>query len=328
MNFLVMGCGSIGERHVINLKAIIPDASINVFDPQSERLMALSKKYSVDPVNDEIVNSTTYDCVFICTPPVSHIEIARRALNSGSNIFIEKPLSHSLDGIEELQNLVRSKQLLAFVAYNFRFNKGIHLVKQMIKDLKFGKILHASAYFGQFLPDWRPWQDYKKSYSARRDLGGGIIHDGSHEIDYLIWLFGRPIYVQSQFALTDILSSDTEAIADILLKFDKNILGYIHLDFVRREYKRTLELLCENGLIQWSLSDATIRTFSASSKTLDSVQLEESLNDMYLEEIRHVIKCIKTKNNSEIIDLENGVSTLRLCHNVYESGISGQRLSL
>ncbi len=322
-----MGCGSIGERHVINLKAIIPDASINVFDPQSERLMAVRKKYSVDPVTYEIVNSTTYDCVFICTPPVSHIEIAKRALNSGSNIFIEKPLSHSLDGIEELQNLVRSKQLLAFVAYNFRFNKGIHMVKQMIKDLKFGKILHASAYFGQYLPDWRPWQDYKKSYSARRDLGGGIIHDGSHEIDYLIWLFGRPIYVQSQFALTDILSSDTEAIADILLKFDKNILGYIHLDFVRREYKRTLELLCENGLIQWSLSDATIRTFSASSKTLDSVQLEESLNDMYVEEVRHVIECIKTKNNSEIIDLENGVSTLRLCHNVYESGISGQRLS-
>lgn len=328
MNFLVMGCGSIGERHIMNLKTILPDACISVFDPQLERLMAVSKKFTVKPVNDDIINSTIFDCVFICTPPISHIEIAKQALNSGSNVFIEKPLSHSLDGIEELLDLVNRKQLLAFVAYNFRFNKGIHIVRQMIGDLRFGKILHASAYFGQYLPDWRPLQDYTKSYSGIRELGGGIIHDGSHEIDYLLWLFGSPIYVQSQFTLTDILSSDTEAIADILLKFDRNILGYIHLDFVRKEYRRTLELLCENGLIHWSLSDATVRTFSVSNKYWDSLKLEESVNDMYLEEIRHVIRCLETKKNSEIIDLENGILTLRLCHYVYESGISGQRLSL
>jgi predicted dehydrogenase len=328
MNFLIMGCGSIGERHVMNLKFILPEASLDVFDPQKERLMTVSKKYSVKPVHHDKVDSTIYDCVFICTPPVSHIEIAKRALNSGSNVFIEKPLSYSLDGIEELQNLVKSKQLLAFVAYNFRFNKCINMIKQMIKDLKFGRILHTFAYFGQYLPDWRPSQDYKESYTAKKSLGGGIIYDGSHELNYFLWLFGNPVYVQSQFTFTDILSADTEAIADILLKFDKNILGYIHLDFVRREYKRTVEILCENGLIQWSMSDATIRIFNATSKSWNSIRLKESINDMYIEEIRHVIGCIRSKSNSEIIDLEDGILSLRLCHNVYESGISGKRLSL
>lgn len=328
MNFLIMGCGSIGERHIINLKAILPDTRIDVFDPRHERLATVSKKYSINPVQHTEIDLRAYDCVFICTPPVSHIELAKRALNSGSNVLIEKPLSYNLEGIEGLQNLVQSKRLLAFVAYNFRFNKGIHMIRQMIKDLKFGKILHVSAYFGQYLPEWRPLQDYKESYSAVRDLGGGIIHDASHEIDYMTWLFGIPVYVESQFSFTDILSSDAEAMADILLKFNKNILGYIHLDFVRREYRRTLELLCENGLIQWSLSDATIRTFDVSSKSWNTIRLEEAINDMYIEEIRHVIGCIKSKSNSEIIDLENGILTLKLSDLVYKSESLGQRVTL
>ena len=328
MNFLIMGCGSIGERHAKNLKAILPDTTIDVFDPCPDRLATVSKKYSINPVHHTEIDLRIYDCVFICTPPVSHIELAKRALNSGSNVFIEKPLSYNLDGIEELRNLVQTRRLLAFVAYNFRFNKGIHMIRQMIKDLKFGKILHASAYFGQYLPDWRPLQDYKKSYSAVRDLGGGIIHDASHEIDYMMWLFGTPVYVESQFAFTDIISSDAVALADILLKFDKNILGYVHLNFVRREYRRTFELLCEEGLIQWSLSDAAIRTFDVSSKSWNTIRLEESINDMYVEEIRHVIGCIKSKSNSEIIDLENGVLTLKVSDLVYKSESLGQRVTL
>ena len=132
MKFLIMGCGSIGERHVMNIKSIMPAVSIDIFDPRPERLKALYEKYPIKTVKEEALDSTRYDCVFICTPPVSHIDLAIRALNSGSNVFIEKPLSSRLDRINELQNLTTKKDLLAFVGYNFRFNKGINAVKKMI----------------------------------------------------------------------------------------------------------------------------------------------------------------------------------------------------
>lgn len=327
LRFLVVGCGSIGERHMMNLKATVPNADIDVFDPQAERVKTVVMKYGVNAVLENSLDSTRYDCVFICTPPISHIELAIRALHSNSNVFIEKPMSSSLSRVDELINIVKDRQLLAFVAYNFRFNKGINTIKRLLNDGKFGKIVHATAYFGQYLPDWRPWQDYKKSYTARRDLGGGIIHDGSHEIDYLVWLLGKPVFIQSQFASTNILSADTEAIADILLGFKQDVLGYVHLDFVRREYRRSLEILCENGIIQWSLSDSVVKVFDVSDKRWSTIKLEENVNEMYLEEVRHVIRCIEEKKRSDVIDIENGISTLKLSNAVYESGLSGKRLS-
>jgi predicted dehydrogenase len=320
MEFLVVGCGSIGERHIMNLKQVVPHSTIDAYDSSHERLDKVQQKYSINKVDQSIIDSKKYDCVLVCTPPVSHVEIAIRALQAGSNVFIEKPLSNSLRNVQKLQRLAARKKLLVFVGYNFRFNKGINTIKKILDEHKLGKILHVSAYYGQYLPDWRPWQDYKKSYTARKKLGGGIIHDGSHEIDYLVWLLGRPSHMQSQFAFTDTLSTDTEAMADILLRFDKNALGYIHLDFVRREYKRTLEVLCENGIVQWSLSEGVVKLLNASDKAWSTLQLNESINDMYVQEIKHVILCMEKHRRSEIIDIENGISSLKLSELAHKHG--------
>ncbi len=328
MKFLVMGCGSIGERHVSNLRSVMADAVIDVFDPQQERVKLVSKKYGATPVAEERIDSAAYDCVLVCTPPVSHFRLATRALKSGSNVLIEKPLSFRLRGASKLKELALDRRLLAFVAYNFRFNRGINMVKEMVLNRKFGRIFHASAYFGHYLPDWRPWQDYKKSYTARKDLGGGIIHDGSHEIDYLLWIFGRPSRIQCQFAFTDALAADTEAVSDMLLKFRGNLLAHVHLDFIRREYRRTLEVLCEDGIIQWSLSEDVIREYDPSSKCWNETKLNENVNDMYRSEISHVLDCIKRLQRSKVIDLENGIETLALSEAAYRSGRAGKSLSV
>jgi hypothetical protein len=131
--------------------------------------------------------------------------------------------------------------------------------------------------------------------------------------------------MQSQFAFTDILSTDTEAMADILLRFNKNVLGYIHLDFVRREYKRTLEVLCENGIVQWSLSEGAVKLFDSGNKAWNTLQLDESINDMYVEEVKHVISCIKKHGRSEIIDIKNGISSLKLSDLAHKHGSSGRK---
>ena len=325
MRFLILGCGSIGERHITNIKNQSSQNKIDVFDQNSQRLEQISLKFNVNSVSESAIGSQ-YDCVFICTPPISHIPLAIKAIKAGSNVFIEKPLSVSTDGIQELLKLMKEKKKIVFVGYNFRFNKGIEKVKEITKTGKLGKSLHVSAYFGQYLPDWRPQQDYSKSYTANHDLGGGIIHDGSHEIDYLVWIFGNPISLKSGYGYTNSLKTNTEAIADVLLKFENNSLGRIHLDFIRREYKRSLEILYENGIVKWSLSNDKIQIFEADKKSWSDIKLEESVNDMYVNELNHVLDHIKNNKKSEIIDIENGINTLRLSISIHDSEKTGTEM--
>jgi predicted dehydrogenase len=316
MKILILGCGSIGQRHIENLQNISNNNLIEVFDKDQSKLKNLKTK-NIKIAKEESIDSNTYDCVIICTPPNTHVSLAIRALEANSNVFIEKPLSNNLEKFDDLIKIKNEKNLLVFVGYSFRFNKGLNYIKKIVATKEFGKILHASAYFGQYLPDWRPNQDFKESYTLKKEMGGGIILDSSHELDYLIWIFGKPESIQANFVLTDILPSNSEAICDVILKFPQNILSTIHMDFVRRKYKRTLEILTENAVLEWSLEENTVKIFE--SKSCNTMSSNESINDMYVEELKHVIDCIKNHKNSDIISLENGISSMNLSFEILNS---------
>ena len=149
--------------------------------------------------------------------------------------------------------------------------------------------------------------------------------DSSHEIDYLRWLFGEPEYIQSDFVQVSHLKTDVDGIANVIAKFPNNILTSIHVDFVRRQYRRTLEVICENGIINWSLQDGTVRVFSSSKNKWNTKKLENDVNDMYIRELKHVINSVKTNTNSTIIDLENGVKSFYISKLILSSAISGKR---
>jgi len=323
-----MGCGSIGQRHIKNLRNIQPNVHIDAFDVYKPLLKKTVKKYNVYSVCEDAIYSTQYHCVFICTPPSSHVSLAKDAVNAKSNIFIEKPLAVEFKEVKLIQQLVKKKKVLAFVGYNFRFHKALNIIKKTINNRSLGKILHTSAYFGQYLPEWRPNQDYRKNYTARKELGGGIIHDSSHEIDYLRWLFGEPKYVQSDYEFSPFLRTNTEAIADINGRFEKNILFQIHLDYLRRKYKRSLEIIFQNGIIEWSLKPSVLRIFDSSKNKSFNLQITDDVNEMYVKEIKHVLDCIKKNKSSKIIGLENGIATFNVSEAIKKSGRSGQRIFL
>jgi len=318
MKILILGYGSIGQRHIENLQNMSNNHLIEVFDKDQSKLENLKMK-NIVIATEESVDSTTYDCVIICTPPNTHVNLAIRALKANSNVFIEKPLSNNLEKFDELIKIKNEKDLLVFVGYSFRFNKGLNYIKNLISTKEFGKSLHASAYFGQYLPDWRPNQDFKESYTLKKEMGGGIILDSSHELDYLIWIFGKPESIQANFVLTDILPSNSEAICDVILKFPENILSTIHMDFVRRKYKRTLEILTESAVLEWSLEENIVKIFESKLNSSKIISLNESINDMYIEELNHVIDCITDHKNSEIISLENGISSMNLSFQILKS---------
>jgi len=156
---LVVGCGSIGERHIRNLKKLSA-GEILACDLDKKRLDLIKKQYraTIFPnLKDAFVEKP--DIVFICTPPSSHIPVAKESIENGAHVFIEKPISHNLEKIDELILSAKKNNLHIFVGYNFRFQEGMKLVKEMLEKGIIGKIIFARAEFGQYLPDWRPWQD-------------------------------------------------------------------------------------------------------------------------------------------------------------------------
>jgi predicted dehydrogenase len=194
---LVVGCGSIGRRHARNLKSLgLRQLGFCDTSPRSAEAMPRgTPRGNFSDDYNEALRKFKPDIVLICTPPVYHVEEALAALQArSSHVFIEKPLSHESSGIQVLiaearrrDRNVRSVTTCAFIPA-CRFERAYRFGK-------IGRVLWLNVEAGQYLPDWRPWQNYRESYSARHELGGGIILDGSHELDYICWLLGWPTEV-------------------------------------------------------------------------------------------------------------------------------------
>jgi predicted dehydrogenase len=293
MKFLVVGCGSIGERHIRNLQSLSA-GEILVHDIDSERLALIGEKYRVRTYVDfDQALKQHIDAFIVCVPPSLHIPFALSGAEHDAHLFIEKPLSHTLDGVDPLLNQARAKGLVVFVGYNLRFHPGLRLVKQFLDEDRIGKVLSATVDAGQYLPDWHPWQDYRQMYTAKKETGGGIILDGSHELDYIRWLLGE---VKEVFCFAGKLSSlevETEDTAEIILKFDNGAMAGVHLDFVQRAYSRSCKLIGEEGTIVWDYPGKKVSIFYATTGHWEEIKTEADPNDMYIGEMKHFVDCIK-----------------------------------
>jgi glutamate-1-semialdehyde 2,1-aminomutase/spore coat polysaccharide biosynthesis protein SpsF len=264
------------------------------------------------------LDAKKYDAVFICSPPVYHLRQALESLRTGSHLFIEKPLSHSLDGIEELVGETRSREQVVQVGYNLRFHPGLRKLKELIETGILGRVLWAQAEAGQYLPDWRPWQNYRESYTARRVLGGGILLDGSHELDYIMWLLGKPAEIMCMAAKVSRLEIDVEDCADILLRFASGAQAVIHLDFVQRERIRCCKLVGEQGSASWNFARQEVQLQLAGEDVPRSFAYSFNPNDMYLSEVEHFFDCIVNRRRP-LAHLQGATEVLRVAMAAHSS---------
>ncbi len=292
---LVVGAGSIGRRHLRNLRAL-GIAKLAACDPDTARLSSLTPELPVATFPDmgAALAELRPEIVFVCSPPVCHVPQARQAVRAGAHVFVEKPLSHDLEGVEELMVEAEKHGRVVQVGYNLRFHSGVEMLKRLVSEGRIGRILWARAEFGQYLPDWRPGVDYRSTYSARRDMGGGIVLDASHELDYILWLMGTPERVVCLAGTTSDLEVDVEDCATILLQFPDGALADVHADFVQRGYTRTCKLVGEKGTVTWDYCANEVRLYLAETGAWQSCAYEFSPDDMYLAEVRDFLECVGT----------------------------------
>jgi predicted dehydrogenase len=295
MRTLVVGAGSIGTRHLHNLRAleVSPLAVVEVDAPRRQELertgvecfATLEQGLAWKP-----------DAVFLTTPTQFHVEQALQAARAGCHLFVEKPLSHSVAGCQELCESVARRVLVSMVGCNMRFHPGPAAIKAHLEKQTIGKPLAARLQCGSYLPAWRPAQDYRQSYSASPEHGG-IILDGIHEIDLALWYFGPAVVTGSAVLDAGSLGLRTDGLAEILLQHQAGLVSNVHLNFIQRDYRRTCQVIGTEGTLYWDFETHRVDIFGTDGKLRESQAgpANWQLNDMYLEEVRHFLDCVRMR---------------------------------
>jgi len=308
MTFLVVGAGSIGRRHIQNLSYLGVDVA--VADTNADTLTRVGMEFDVKTYHSatEAYGKEKIDATVICTPTTSHIPYAQQAVEHGSHVFVEKPLSYSLDGVEELIDAMNYNDLVLLTACNLRFYSGMQLAKTLLDQGMIGTVVSIVSEFGWYLPFWHPNTDYRKSYSAQKDEGG-IILDAIHEIDYLQWLFGKVESVLCNAGKRSDLKIVEEDVADILLIFSDGVQASVHLDYLQWKYSRSCKFIGEKGVIVWDYANDVVKVRSGGLEDWRVFRISpETKSEMYVDELRHFINCVEGKEKS----INSGVEALKI----------------
>ncbi len=327
MKFLFVGLGSIGERHLRNLYAL------------GERdFLAFRTRREVSPVelqcNVQRVGSFEEglaagpDAVFVTNPTVFHVPFALEAVKSGCHVFVEKPLSSSLNGVAELAGEAARRARVVYTGYHLRFHPILRAIRTLLAEGTLGTPLSAHLAVGQYLPDWHPGEYYRAGYAARRELGGGVILTLSHEIDYALWLFGRARSVFCLGGKKSTLELDVEDVADALVQFESGCVVHIHLDCLARPPRRGLRVLCERGMIEWDyFSDRAEVWRLELAEEPETIMLDRGFdkNTMYLDEAAHFLRTIRGEEEP-VVPLTDGIAALKLALAAHTSMESGENV--
>ena len=311
MKILIVGCGSIGKRHIKNLKSFLK-GNILACDLNESRLVYVRKKYGIDTYKDyDKALSRNVDCVIVCTPTSTHVNLARKALAASCHVFIEKPLSDKMEGVDELIRLGKKNNKIISVGYNLRFDKCLRKVKEWLNTQEIGKVVSVNAHFGYSFLKRKPDEDYREDYAGKTSMGGGVILDVSHEIDYLMWLIGEAEEVFCYSSKVSQLDIDIEDLAEIFLKFKNNVISSIHLDFIQLPYHRFCRIIGRNGIIDWNFAKGIAKLYNVEKDKWKIYRGDKDWNIMYLEEIKHFIKCVEGKEKN-FLDGKTGKKVLEV----------------
>lgn len=308
MKIVLIGLGSIGRRHLRNLLHLgYRQLSVVSRSGVLPEEFSFLKAYST---LQDALSSSSFDAAIVCTPTSFHFSSVKVLLEAQiPNIYIEKPVSHSLDGMDDLLALAAAYDNNIIVGYDLHFDSGIGKIKQLLAEGVIGKVVSVNAQVGQYLPDWRPHEDYSRGMSARKETGGGVMLDLVHEFDYLLWLMGPAKTIACNYANSGALQIQTEDVCDVLLRFENGVSGTIHLDYLQQKLVRNCMITGFNGTIFWNLAESHVSWINKQKQeeTFDYKSFER--NDRFIEIMRAFLE---NKQDCRLTNLQKGIESLQL----------------
>jgi len=338
----MVGLGSIGQRHVRNLRHLLGD-NVDIWAVRTRRLKhVITEQSTIEPNTDveecyqirvftdlQEASNEGPDAVFVTNPTSLHLPTALAAAQAGCHLFIEKPISHTLDGVDELRRIVATKGLTVLVGFQFRFHPGLQQVKRLLYEGAIGEIVSVQVHWGEHLTGWHPWEDYRQSYSAHADLGGGVILTLCHPFDYLRWLIGEVCEVSAMVGCMGGLDIPVEDTADVHLHFASGAIGHVHLDYLQRPPSHWLQVVGRQGTLRWDGADGMARCYRADAGQWEAFPIPEDFerNTLFLDEMRHFLACIAGADQPRCT-LEDGIEALRIALAAKQAATEGRTISL
>jgi len=327
MRTLIAGVGSIGRRHLNNLRSLgetdfvllrshqstLPDDELNGIPTETEIKAALAHKP---------------DAVIVSNPTALHLDVAIPAAKAGCAILLEKPISHDMQRVDELQRALEFNGNRLLVGFQFRFHPVLRKAKELILKGEIGRITSLRAHWGEYLPGWHPWEDYRQSYSARPELGGGVVNTLSHPLDYLRWFFGDPQEVWAHTSSSG-LGLDVEDTAEIGLCYRNGMTGSVHLDFIQQPPEHTLTIIGTGGTLAFNNSNSSAKIFQSGKHQPEEILPPEGFerNHLFLAEMRHFIHVASGKE-LPVCTIEDGIAAVKMTLAVHQSAMTGQLVQL
>src|SRR5690349_13285713 len=331
MKFLIAGLGSIGRRHFRNLIALGEREIILLRTRKATLPDDELAGYPVETDIQEALEKHTPDAVIVANPTSMHLEVAIPAAEAGCHILLEKPVSHSLERLDVLRKTAEKSGSKIHVGFQFCYHPTLNKARELIQSNTLGRILTVHAHWGEYLPQWHPWEDYRQSYAARSDLGGGVIVTLTHPLDYLCYLLGEVESLYSFNGHISPLAVDVEDVAEIGLKFRNGALGAVDVNYFQRPPVHRLEIVGTDGTLRWDNGDSSIHHYKMPSSfacfsTPPPARAIESCcppdgserNQLFEAQTRHFIDVVRGKVEPDC-RVEDGVKGLRLALGAYES---------
>ena len=312
---LIVGFGSMGKRHLSVIQGLFPEAKIKILrqgKAREETRLGSNEVSSLDEARQFLP-----EIIVICNPASEHINTALKFINSGANIFIEKPISHSTKEIVQLISAPKGTNGVLMVGYNLRYLKSLQAFRRHLHEGLIGEPLSVRCEVGQYLPSWRPKKDYRESVSAKRELGGGVLLELSHEIDYLRWIFGEVDWVRATTLRQSELDIDVEDTVHLTIGFEKNssnrqLIANLNMDFIRHDTTRNCTVIGEKGSLCWDGILGEVSLFQAGENTWETLfDNDNGVEGTYILEWEELIRAIEEKKSPPVTG-EDGLRVVEI----------------
>jgi predicted dehydrogenase len=332
---LMIGLGSIGQRHTRNLRALLGDdveiiayrvrGLKHIVTPtlcmDSGRNVENEYAIRVFASLDEALMEKP-EMAFVCNPNSMHIPVAIACIKAGCDLFLEKPLSNSLDGADQLVKTAADHQRIAMVGFQLRFHPCLRRLAETVKSCALGNLLAVRAINGEYMPGWHPYEDYRQTYAAHPETGGGVVLTQIHELDYLYSLFGLPQRVYAIGGHWSNLEIDVEDTASILMECGvsgRPLPIQLHYDYLQSPPSQQCEVIGDRGRAVMDLRALTVTVFTRGNSIPDVYTFADfERNQLFLDEIAHFLECVKTRRRP-VVDLTDGLQSLRMALAVKKS---------
>ncbi len=331
MKFLIAGLGSIGRRHFRNLIALGEKDIVLLRTRKATLPDDELAGYPVETDLDEALKKYKPAAVIVANPTSMHLDVAIPATQAGCHILLEKPVSHSMDRLDVLQKAAQKSGSKILVGFQFRYHPTLNQARELIQSDALGQILTVHAHWGEYLPQWHPWEDYRQSYAARAELGGGVIVTLTHPLDYLRYLLGDVQSLWSFNGHNSALEIDTEDVAEIGLKFANGAMGGVHVNYFQRPPVHRLEVVGTKGTLRWDNADGNLHFYrvpapfgsfsdNPPAPVMESFSPPEGFerNQLFLAQTRHFIEIV-CGESEPACRLEDGICALQLALAAKES---------